>query len=94
MSSTLSRSLSLSPHTLRQLKFVLPGGAVTYYLQTHAVLWRMVNDSGWEGGARFVFFFFFAFVDCNRVGLTELCEFRMACNVVTAVVEHFPEPQP
>jgi len=52
MSSTPSRSVSLSRHTLRQLKFVIPGGAITYYLGTHKVFWRMVTDMSWDGWAR------------------------------------------
>jgi hypothetical protein len=54
MSSTISRSISLSRHTLRQLKFVIPGGAITYYLGTHEVFWRMVNGIGWDGWGRCV----------------------------------------
>src|ERR1700683_1410003 len=49
-----SRSVSLSRHTLRQLKFVIPGGAITYYLGTHEVFWKMVNDMSWEGWGRCV----------------------------------------
>jgi hypothetical protein len=57
MSSTQCQSVSLSRHTLRQLKFVIPGGAITYYLGTHEVFWRMVNDMSWEGWGRCVKFF-------------------------------------
>jgi len=42
-------SVSLSRHTLRQLKFVIPGGAITYNLGTHEVFWGLLNDIGWEG---------------------------------------------
>ncbi|PCH42147.1 hypothetical protein WOLCODRAFT_132222 [Wolfiporia cocos MD-104 SS10] len=34
---------SLSRHTLRQLKFILPGGLITYYLNSHIVFWNIVN---------------------------------------------------
>ena len=44
--------MSLSRHTLRQLKFILPGGLITYYLGSHAALWRIVNGeariTGWD----------------------------------------------
>lgn len=36
---------SLSQHTLRQLKFILPGAAVTYYLDSHAAFWRIVQGA-------------------------------------------------
>lgn len=40
--------LRLSRHTLKQLKFVLPGGLVTYLLDTHARFWRLVEGgNGW-----------------------------------------------
>ncbi|KAH9949912.1 hypothetical protein B0H21DRAFT_687617 [Amylocystis lapponica] len=43
--------MSLSRHTLRQLKFILPGGVVTYFLGTHVALWRLVRGQvavdGW-----------------------------------------------
>ena len=54
MSSTPSQSISLSRHTLRQLKFVIPGGAITYYLGTHEVFWKMINGMGREGWGRCV----------------------------------------
>ena len=42
-----------SRHTLKQLKFVLPGGLVTYLLGTVARFWNLVEkESGW---ARYVF---------------------------------------
>ncbi|KAI5122302.1 hypothetical protein M0805_002378 [Coniferiporia weirii] len=38
----------LSRHTLKQLKFVLPGGLVTYLLGTVARFWQLVEKgSGW-----------------------------------------------
>ena len=49
---TSGQPVSLSRHTLRQLKFVIPGGAVTYYLGTYEVFWRMVNGMGWDGWGR------------------------------------------
>ncbi|EJD06585.1 uncharacterized protein FOMMEDRAFT_17095 [Fomitiporia mediterranea MF3/22] len=40
--------LNLSRHTLKQLKFVLPGGAVTYLLGTLARFWQLVEEeTGW-----------------------------------------------
>lgn len=43
--------MSVSRHTLKQLKFILPGGLITYYLGSHAALWRIVNGeahiTGW-----------------------------------------------
>ncbi|KAH7908454.1 hypothetical protein BJ138DRAFT_1068801 [Hygrophoropsis aurantiaca] len=40
---------SFSTHTLRQLKFVVPGAAITYYFNTHrvflGVLWSQKSDS-------------------------------------------------
>jgi hypothetical protein len=38
--------LSLSRHTLRQLKFVLPGAVVVWYLDVYDVLWRTVGEGG------------------------------------------------
>ncbi|EPS94485.1 hypothetical protein FOMPIDRAFT_1038833 [Fomitopsis schrenkii] len=44
--------MSVSRHTLKQLKFILPGGLITYYLGSHAALWRIVNSeeqiTGWS----------------------------------------------
>lgn len=51
-----SASVSLSSHTLRQLKFVIPGALITYYLGTHHVFWDMVNGIGWDGWARYTEF--------------------------------------
>jgi len=46
--SKASRSCAhLSSHTLKQLKFVLPGGVVTYVLGTLARFWRLVESNGW-----------------------------------------------
>lgn len=39
----------LSLHTLRQLKFILPGAAVTYYLQSHLVFYHVFEDNGTWG---------------------------------------------
>lgn len=53
-SSKASRSCAhLSTHTLKQLKFVLPGGVVTYFLGTLARFWRLVESHGW---AKYVYF--------------------------------------
>ncbi|CAL1716750.1 unnamed protein product [Somion occarium] len=37
---------SLSRHTLRQLKFILPGGLITYYLNTHQEFLRIYDVEG------------------------------------------------
>ncbi|KZT72981.1 hypothetical protein DAEQUDRAFT_722072 [Daedalea quercina L-15889] len=43
--------MSVSRHTLKQLKFILPGGLITYYLGSHEALWRIVDGeahtTGW-----------------------------------------------
>jgi len=44
--------MTLSRHTLSQLKFVLPGAAITYYLGTHEVFWNLVSEVGRNGWAR------------------------------------------
>lgn len=54
MPSTRKPPVSLSRHTLRQLKFVIPGAGVTYYLGTHEIFWGLVNDIGWDGWGRYV----------------------------------------
>jgi len=47
-SGKTSRSCAhLSRHTLKQLKFVLPGGLVTYALGTLARFWKLVESNGW-----------------------------------------------
>lgn len=45
----MSSLVSFSRHTLKQLKFVLPGGLLTYYYDSHNVLLRILNG---EGGVR------------------------------------------
>jgi len=45
--------MEVSRHTLKQLKFILPGGLITYYLGSHATFWRIVNgDADVEGWGR------------------------------------------
>lgn len=56
MSTPVNVPVSLSRHTLRQLKFVIPGGVTTYYLRTHQVFWGLVNGMGWEGWGRYVIY--------------------------------------
>lgn len=41
----------LSRHTLKQLKFVLPGGAITYWLDTHNRFWSIASSAS-QGWAR------------------------------------------
>ena len=54
--SKASRSCAhLSSHTLKQLKFVLPGGLVTYLFGTLTRFWRLVEDRGW---ARYVLLYY------------------------------------
>ena len=46
--STGNVFIHLSRHTLKQLKFVVPGGAVTYVLGTLARIWHLVEEeTGW-----------------------------------------------
>lgn len=47
--------IHLSRHTLKQLKFVVPGGAVTYVLGTLARFWHLVEEE--RGWPRCVFLF-------------------------------------
>ncbi|KAI0749600.1 hypothetical protein C8Q80DRAFT_1162851 [Daedaleopsis nitida] len=50
----MSSLVSFSRHTLKQLKFVLPGGLVTYYLDSHNVLLSILKgDDGVQGWGRF-----------------------------------------
>ena len=45
--------MSFSRHTLKQLKFVLPGGLLTYYFDSYHVLLRILNgEAGKEGWSR------------------------------------------
>lgn len=45
--------MSFSRHTLKQLKFVLPGGLITYYLDSYNVLLRILNgEAGKDGWSR------------------------------------------
>ncbi|KAI0775058.1 hypothetical protein BD413DRAFT_292492 [Trametes elegans] len=50
-----TRSLvHFSRHTLKQLKFVLPGGLLTYYFDSHNVFLRILRgESGVQGWSRF-----------------------------------------
>ncbi|KAI0787953.1 hypothetical protein C8Q74DRAFT_1255015 [Fomes fomentarius] len=45
----MSSLVSFSRHTLKQLKFVLPGGLLTYYYDSHNMLLRILSG---EGGVR------------------------------------------
>ncbi|TDL25874.1 hypothetical protein BD410DRAFT_784910 [Rickenella mellea] len=39
---------SISKHTFKQLKFVIPGGVVTFLLDSHSKFWYLVHDAdGW-----------------------------------------------
>ncbi|RDX42135.1 hypothetical protein K466DRAFT_575159 [Polyporus arcularius HHB13444] len=50
----MSSLVSFSRHTLKQLKFVLPGGIVSYYLDSHNVLLRILSgEDGAQGWGRF-----------------------------------------
>lgn len=87
MPSTPSRSVSLSRHTLRQLKFVIPGGAITYYLGTHEVFWRMVSGIGREGWGRCVKctgFVRIMLICCSTV--TEMCRIAAVMSLVLGLV--------
>ncbi len=42
--------MSFSRHTLKQLKFVLPGGLLTYYFDSYNVLLRILNGEGEDHG--------------------------------------------
>ena len=53
-SSRTTSFMSLSRHTLSQLKFVLPGAAITYYLGTHEVFWNLLSEVGRNGWARYI----------------------------------------
>ncbi|THH22133.1 hypothetical protein EUX98_g8241 [Antrodiella citrinella] len=46
MSSAIA---SLSRHTLRQLKFILPGGLLTLWLDSHNKFWRIFNGQAVSG---------------------------------------------
>ena len=51
----MSSLVSLSRHTLKQLKFVLPGGALTYYFDSHNLLLRILGgEQGSHGWAAYV----------------------------------------
>lgn len=54
MPAASSPPLSVSQHTLRQLKFVIPGGAITYYLRTYDVFWRILEGELGDGWGRCV----------------------------------------
>ncbi|KAF9468097.1 hypothetical protein BDZ94DRAFT_1247174 [Collybia nuda] len=42
-------------HTLRQLKLVVPGGAITYYLKTLHEFWRIAQGEGGSWGRTIAF---------------------------------------
>lgn len=42
--------MSASRHTFSQLKFIVPGGLVTYWLQTHTTLWEIYTGEADSGG--------------------------------------------
>ncbi|KAM5538571.1 hypothetical protein V8D89_001413 [Ganoderma adspersum] len=42
--------VSFSRHTLKQLKFVLPGGLLTYYFDSYNLLLRLLNGEGGDQG--------------------------------------------
>ena len=51
----MSSLVSLSRHTLKQLKFVLPGGVLTYYFDSHNLLLGILNgDAGSMAWAAYV----------------------------------------
>lgn len=37
---------ALSRHTLKQLKFIIPGGLVTFWLNTHQAFWSIFVGDG------------------------------------------------
>lgn len=80
-----SASVSLSSHTLRQLKFVIPGALITYYLGTHHVFWDMVNGIGWDGWARYTEFL--SIISPFRITPTHrtaaIASFALGCLIVT-----------
>lgn len=41
---------AVSRHTFSQLKFIVPGGLVTYWLQTHTTLWEIYTGEADSGG--------------------------------------------
>ena len=41
---------ALSPHTLRQLKFIIPGAAVTFFLNTHRILLGLLSAPNASSG--------------------------------------------
>ncbi|KIP08210.1 hypothetical protein PHLGIDRAFT_88466 [Phlebiopsis gigantea 11061_1 CR5-6] len=45
----MSALVSVSRHTLRQLKFIVPGGLVTFALHTHQAFWRIVTGESAHG---------------------------------------------
>ncbi|KAI0694669.1 hypothetical protein C8T65DRAFT_666481 [Cerioporus squamosus] len=50
----MSSLVSISRHTLKQLKFVLPGGLLTYYFDSHNILLRILSgEDGAQGWGRF-----------------------------------------
>lgn len=51
--SARPQTVPAAQHTLRQLKLVVPGGAITYYLKTLHEFWRIAQGEGGSWG-RFV----------------------------------------
>lgn len=83
--------LHLSRHTLKQLKFVLPGGLVTYVLGTTARFWRLVEEE--HGWARCVFSLVHQRVKLN-IQIDLLMRIQVICAHVTGVrpFDHRPLP--
>lgn len=55
-----SALVSLSRHTLRQVKFILPGGLITFSLGTHDIYLRLLKGEGDVGGwAQYAYFLSF-----------------------------------
>ncbi|KAI0783690.1 hypothetical protein C8Q75DRAFT_810745 [Abortiporus biennis] len=48
--SSSSALAKVSRHTLRQLKFILPGGLTTWYFDSHHELWRILEGEHDVGG--------------------------------------------
>jgi hypothetical protein len=48
--SARPQTVPTAQHTLRQLKLVVPGGAITYYLATLQEFWRIAQGEGGSWG--------------------------------------------